>query len=155
MFFDPSRFPRIFSTSRNSTKPEGSDTLARVKAENNMSTWMFAHASTYSCTSGTATHPAEIGAGGSLREVPIEARPGYVIQDVIPSNDRRILLYREKDLPEIGSIDARWETKNFVLYELNPSDGSLFREYEPLSAPGFGIHCEHDGTFVGFSRMEN
>jgi len=66
-------------------KAQGGDTLARVKAENNMSTWMFAPARQHVLMYVRHRKPIllEIGAGGFMREVRIEAPPGYVIQDLI------------------------------------------------------------------------
>jgi hypothetical protein len=74
-----------FSGHPGTEQSPGGDTLARVKAENNMSTWMFAPARQHILMYVWHRKPIllEIGAGGFMREVPIEAPPGYVIQDVI------------------------------------------------------------------------
>ena len=59
--------------------------------------------------------------------------------------------YRRDGLPDIGEVDTRPESKNFVLYEVNPSDGTLKSRIDLEGTRHFDVACEHDGALIGFS----
>jgi hypothetical protein len=92
----------------------------------------------------------EVGAGGVVREVPLEIPKDFVIDTIIPSEDRWIIRVRRENLSDKTEIDARPEAKNYVLYEVDPSDGHLRRELSVSSGPLFSIACEQGGTFTAF-----
>ena len=86
-----------------------------------------------------------------MREVPLEAPRGYTLANVISASDRWIMRYRRDGLSEIGQVDTRPESKNFVLYEVNPSDGTLKSRIDLEGTRHFDIACEQDGALIGFS----
>jgi urease beta subunit len=103
---------------------------------------------------GAAGVVLEVGSGGAVREVPLESPPAYELDGFVPANDRWLVRYRRKDLPERGGIDANGSSGNFVLFDVNPLDGSLRRGLElPGRSSVFGIGCESEGevTMVGLN----
>jgi hypothetical protein len=127
--------------------------LNRARAETSLSWWLFAPArhKVLLYVAHSKAPILEVGAGGAVREVPLEAPKGYVLDSVVPANDRWIMRFRREGLSVGGEMDARPQTRNFVYYEVNPEDGSLRRQLEIASGPGFGIACEQDGVLTGFS----
>ncbi len=93
----------------------------------------------------------EVGAGGMVREVTIEHPKGYGIDGVLPSNDRWLIRFRKDGLSEAGPIDSNPETKNYVLYEVDPFDGSLKRQIEMADGTLYSSSCEKDGTITAFT----
>ena len=72
------------------TQGESGEVLNQARAESSLSWWLFAPARhrllLYQAHSKAPL--LEVGAGGVVREVPLEAPKGYVLNAVIPSNDR-------------------------------------------------------------------
>jgi hypothetical protein len=132
---------------------QSGDILNQVNAESSLSWWIFAPARqrVLLYQAHTTSPLLEVGAGGAVREVPLQAPKGYVLDDVISANDRWIMRFRKESLSDSAPIDARPEAKNYVLYELDPSDGSLRRQIELETGPFYSIACEQDGVFTAFS----
>jgi len=93
----------------------------------------------------------EVGPGGSVREVPLHFPNGYVLDSVISANDRWIIRFRRESLSDSGAINTRPEANNYVLYEVDPSDGSLRRKIEADGGFLYSLACEQDGVFTAFS----
>jgi hypothetical protein len=79
------------------------------------------------------------------------SRGDYSIRDQNTGGGRWIMRYRRDGLPDIGEVDTRPESKNFVLYEVNPSDGTLNSRIDLEGTRHFDVACEHDGALIGFS----
>jgi hypothetical protein len=59
--------------------------------------------------------------------------------------------FRKESLSDAGAIDARPEANNYVLYEVDSSDGSLRRRIEVEGGLLSSLACEQDGVFTAFS----
>lgn len=59
--------------------------------------------------------------------------------------------FRKEGLSDSEEIDRRPESLNYVIYELDSSDGTLKSRIDATSSPGFGLACEQGGIFTGFS----
>ena len=123
----------------------GSD-LNRARAESSLSWWLFTPSAgkVLLYIAHSKAPVLELSPGGAIREVPIQAPEGYILDGFIPANDRWIVRFRRENPPDHGAIDRRPETKNYVLYEVNRADGSLKREFQAISGSSFGSACEHD-----------
>jgi hypothetical protein len=96
----------------------------------------------------------EIGDGGARREVEVEPPKGYALEAFLPSNTRWIVQFKRQGLPD-SEVDRRPETQNVLLYEVNPSDGSLRRKLiEDPNPPFSSAACEHDGRLLSFRTDE-
>jgi hypothetical protein len=93
----------------------------------------------------------EVGAGGAVREVTIDHPKGYGMDGVLPSNDRWLIRFRKEGLSETGEINSDPKTKNFVLYEVGPLDGSLRRRIDMADGMLYSSSCEKDGTVTAFA----
>jgi hypothetical protein len=94
----------------------------------------------------------EIGNGGSAREVPVEGPRGYELDSFVPSTKHWFAIFRRSGIGGVGSsVDSRASSKNFLMAELNPSDGSVERLFEMDSGSFFDIACEADGQFISYS----
>ncbi|MGH9606731.1 MAG: hypothetical protein ACRD3N_13660 [Terracidiphilus sp.] len=128
--------------------------LNQARAASSLSWWLFASVRDkvilYQAHSNAPV--LEVGAGGYVRQIPLQAPSGYELDGMISASDLWIVRFRRKDLPADRPIDLRPEAKNYVLYEVNPGDGSLESELDVSSGPAFGIACEQDGVLTGFSR---
>ena len=93
----------------------------------------------------------EVGAGGVVREITIEHPKGYGIDSVLPSNDRWLIRFRKDGLSDTRAISADPKTKNYVLYEIDPVDGSLKRQIEMELWSFYSASCEKDGTVTAFT----
>lgn len=135
---------------------ESGNMLNGGKAETSLSWWLFAPVRNrivlYQAHSKSPV--LEVGAGGSVREVALDAPDGYVLDDILPANDRWLVQFRKQDLAETGEMDARPQTHNFVLYEADPNDGSLKRRIDLPAVdkdhPATFIACEQDGLVNAF-----
>ena len=127
--------------------------LNRVRAESSLSWWLFSptrqRVLLYQAHSKSPV--LEVGAGGVVREVPLQAPRGYLLDGVISANDRWIMRYRKESLSDSGQIDTRPEAKNYALYEVDPLDGRLKTQIDVGSGPLFSISCEQDGLITAFS----
>jgi hypothetical protein len=133
------------------------DELDRGRAETSLSWWLFAPARQRILLYQSRTNAPvlEVGAAGVVREVPVAAPSGYVLDGVISSGDRWIMRYRRSGIPEFGAVDNRPETMNVRIFEVDPNDGSLKTEFEAGAGPGYGIACEQDGVFTGLSMSSD
>jgi hypothetical protein len=125
----------------------------QVQAESSLSWWTIALARKkillYQAHSNAPV--LEVGAGGALREVPIQFPKGYTLDGIISANDRWIMRFRRESLSDSGQIDARPEANNYVLYEVDSSDGSLKHRIVAETGPFYSIACEQDGVLTAFS----
>jgi hypothetical protein len=131
--------------------------LNQGRAETSLSWWLFApvRQKVVLYIAHSTAPVLEIGAGGAAREVSLQAPDGYEIDGFISATDRWIVRFRLKDLSGYGENGGRSEARNYALYEVNPSDGSLKTELETSSVPAFGIACESGGTLTGFSMTSD
>jgi hypothetical protein len=138
---------------------EGSsgDFLRQAKAEQTMSWWQFAPVGKKVLLYQARSHAPllEVGEGGAVREIPLDAPKGYTLENVIPANDRWLMMFRRDSLETEGkTVDAHAESGNFVLYELDPNDGSLKRQIDLAASGDFEFSCEMDGSLIGFLTSE-
>jgi hypothetical protein len=149
----PLEVPAKMADSPDLRRGESGEDIVRMQAESAMSWWLFAPARhkilLYQARSKSPV--LEVGAGGVVREVPLEAPRGYTLANVISASDRWIMRYRRDGLSDFGEVDTRPESKNFVLYEVNPSDGTLKNQIDLEGTRHFDIACEQDGALIGFS----
>lgn len=152
----PLEIPAQLQDSPELTAGETGPEINRARAESSLSWWLFAPSGQKTILyKAHSTAPLlEVGVAGAAREIPLEMPKGYEIDAVVPGNDRLIVRYRRHGLSSSGSIDANPEVVNYVLYQVNPSDGTLLRQLDPGAGPLFNIACEQDGVFTAFS-MEN
>jgi hypothetical protein len=132
---------------------QSGDSLNQIDAEGSLSWWIFVPArhTVLLYQAHTKSPVLEVGAGGSVREVPIQSPKGYVLDSVIPANDRWVMRFRRENLTDSAEIDPRPETKNYLLYEVDSGDGSLRRRIDLATGPFYSIACEQDGVFTAFS----
>jgi hypothetical protein len=130
-----------------------SDSEKQFKAESAMRSWKFAWArqKVLLFQAHSSAPILEVGAGGAVREVTIEHPKGYGIDGVLPSNDRWLVSFRKDGLSNAGAIDTDPKTKNFVMYEVDPLDGSLRRRIEMADGMFYSSSCEKDGTITAFT----
>jgi hypothetical protein len=147
------------SLTQNPQLQEGTsgDFLRQAKAETTMSYWEFAPVRKKVLLYQRGSHAPvlEVGAGGAVREVPVSAPKGYTLHGVVPANDRWLMRFKKDGLDDQGkAVDAHAENGNFVLYELDPNDGSLKRQIDLVTGTDFEISCEVDGSLIGFLASE-
>jgi hypothetical protein len=97
---------------------------------------------------GTTFPVLEIKESGSVREIPVTAPKGYVLDASVSSNDRWIIEFKRSGLSDDAAVDARPESNNYVFYEINQSDGSLQRRLIMNNGDLSWMACEHDGTMT-------
>jgi hypothetical protein len=141
---------------------QSGDLGKQINAAGSLSWWIFAPArNRVLLYQAHAQSPIlEVGAGGAVREVPVQAPKGYVLDGVLSANDRWIMRFRRESLSGSGEIDARPEASNYVLYEVDSSDGSLRRRIDvggrppiqPRLRAGRGVHRILGGRRKGDSR---
>ena len=91
----------------------------------------------------------EITSTGVIRKVRLEVPKGYQLDGFVPSNDRWIALFRRIGLDEKGPIDAGAASGNFVMFDVNPLDGSLRTQLKiPDEYTVFDVACESDGELT-------
>jgi hypothetical protein len=129
------------------------DWRQRNQALSTLSSWQFAWArnKVLLFQAHSSAPILEVGAGGAVREVTIEHPKGYGIDGVLPSNDRWLIRFRKDGLSDTGKISMNPNDKNFVLYEVDPVDGSLRRQIAMEMWNLFSASCEKDGTITAFT----
>lgn len=136
---------------------ESGDAMNAAKAQSSLSWWHFAAARNRVLLyqSRREAPVLEVGAGGGMREVTVQAPKGYVLSVIYPANDRWLMQFIRSDLSQMGAIDTRPQTFNSVLYEVDPNDGSLRRR---IDLPTIGakstpatLACVQDGVVQAFS----
>jgi hypothetical protein len=147
------------SLTQNAQLQEGTsgDFLKQAKAETTMSYWEFAPVRKKVLLYQRGSHAPvlEVGAGGAVREVPLDAPKGYTLHAVVPANDRWLMRFQRDGLDSEGKgVDARPESGNYLLYEVDPNDGSLKRQIDLVTGTDFEISCEVDGSLIGFLASE-
>lgn len=149
----PLQIPQAMEHDSALTQGQTGSDLNRARAETSLSWWLFTpSAGRVLLYVAHSKFPVlELGPGGAMREIPLQAPEGYLLDGFIPANDRWMVRFRRENLPDHGAVDRRPESRNYVLYEVNRADGSLKREFKAISGPGFGSACEHDGVLTGFS----
>lgn len=152
----PLEIPEEMANDPALVKGETGGVLNAGKAMTRLSGWQFATArgSVVLYQAHASAPVVEIGPGGVERAVPLQAPKGYELETVIAANDRWLMKFRRASLPETEAYDARPQSGNVVLYEIDPNDGSLRRRIElpPLDKEHVSpdLACEEDGTIVGF-----
>lgn len=131
----------------------GSDISQQVQAASGLNSWKFALAMNkvllYQLRSNTPI--LEVGAGGTVREVTIEHPKGYVIEGVLPSNDRWLIRFRKEGVGLRGLANTDPTANIYLLYEVNPGDGSLRRRIAVTAAIFYSASCEKDGKITAFT----
>ena len=132
---------------------QSGDVSQQVNAESSLSWWLFVPTRhrVLLYQAHTNSPVLELGAGGAVREVPLQSPKGYALDEVVSANDRWIMRFRKTSLSDSGAIDANPETKNFLLYEVDSADGTLRREIDVKGGVFYSIACEQDGVFTAFS----
>ena len=145
--------PNAMMSSSEIEAGQSGDSLNEIPAESSLSWWLFAPSRErvllYQAHSKSPI--LEVGAGGVVREVPIAFPQGYVLDDVIPANDRWIMRFRKESSSDSSAVDTRPESNTYVLFEVDPADGHLRRQIEVSAGPFYSISCEQDGVFSAFS----
>ena len=129
------------------------DESDRARAQTSLAQWLFApvRGRILLFAAHSNAPVVEIGAAGVTREVSISAPKDYSLSAVIASNDKWLFRYARKALPMVGETENRPESRNYLLYEIDPDDGHIKSEIDPGAGPSFGIACEHDSVLTGFS----
>ena len=147
------QIPSEMQDSRALVEGQAGGTVERAKAESSLSSWIFASVRhkvlLYQVNASVPV--VEVGAGGAVREVHVQFPRGYALDSVIPADDRWLMRFRRQNLSDSGAIDASPEAGNYVLYEVNPSDGSLRRRVEMATGPFYSVACEQGGVIKAFS----
>ena len=145
--------PQQMSDTPELRQGQSGEPMKQAMAESSISWWLFASARQKILLYQARSHSPvlEVGAGGAVREVPLQAPKGYALESIISSSDRWLICYRRDGLPDGQQIDARPEAKNFILYEVNPSDGSLKSQIDLVTDRRFEIACEQDSSLIGFA----
>jgi hypothetical protein len=125
----------------------------QMQAEDTMNSWQFAWARQKVLLFQTHSSAPilEVGAGGAVREVTVEHPKGYVIDSVLPSNDRWLIRFRKEGLSQTGGTNTDPKANNYVLYEVNPGDGSIRRKLVMGISSFYSASCEKDGTVTAFT----
>jgi hypothetical protein len=136
---------------------ESGPDINQSKAESSLSWWLFSSSrNRILLYQAHTSHPVlEVGAGGAAREVQLEVPKGYAVDGFVPANDRWIVRYARDSAFAGRAADASTESKNLVLYEVDPADGSLRRRIDPGAGSFFDIACEQDAVFTAFSMKED
>jgi len=147
------QIPAEMVTSPEIVAGQSGDIGKQINAAGSLSWWIFAptRKRILLYQAHTKSPVLEVGAGGAVREVPLHSPKGYVLDGVLSANDRWIMRFRRESLSDSGAIDARPEANNYVLYEVDSSDGSLRRKIEVDRGLFHSIACEQDGVFTAFS----
>jgi hypothetical protein len=141
-------------------KGETGDQLNRAMAETSLSSWHFAVSRHKVLLYQAHTHAPvlEIGAAGATREVPIQAPAGYSLDSIYPATSRWLFQFRKESLDDSQNIDTSPQTRNYVLYEVDPYDGSLRRRFDLPATDdqhaAYFIGCEQDGALIAIT-MQN
>jgi hypothetical protein len=123
-----------------------------VNASGSLSLWQFACARhkliLYKPHSSSLV--LEVSTGGAIREVPLAAPAGYELDGVVSGMDRWIMRFRRHGLSDSQVSDASTASGNFLLYEIDPSDGSLRTRLNLATGSVFSLACEADNTITSF-----
>ncbi len=98
----------------------------------------------------------EIGQGGAGREVPLGLPAGYDLDGILPGSDRWIARLRRKNAAasQTGTIDTSAKGGDYLLAELNPSDGTTRRLFSMESGSYFDVVCAADDALIAYSIDE-
>ena len=134
---------------------QSSDVTKQVVAETSMNWWNFALARNKVILYKARTNDpiVEIGSGGVARDISVDYPEGYVLDSIVPANDRWIVRFRKGAIEDAATSGKPIEATSYVLYEADPVDGTLLRQFE-ISGPFYSIACEHDGVISAFSVQE-
>ena len=126
------QIPEEMANSPEIVAGQTSDVVKQAASRSSLSWWIFAPTRNRVLLyqAHTKSPVLEVGAGGAVREVPLQSPKGYVLDGVISANDRWVMRFRRESLSDSGAIDSRPETNNYVIYEVDPSDGSLRRKID-------------------------
>jgi hypothetical protein len=139
---------------------EARDPVAAGKREVSITRWQFAPVrdDVVLYEPGSTAPIMEILGNGVTREVNIAAPKGYLLNAVLPGTSQWIVRFQRQETSTANpaAVDARPSSENFVLYQVNPQDGSLrLRLKEEDSNSIFEIACETDGTLRAISRTND
>lgn len=134
-------------------KGQAGGALRIGKAASSLSLWQFAAVgkSVVLYDPMEASTVLEVGEGGSTREIEVESPQGYQLDAIIPSTGKWIARFRKSgiSLTDSGAVDSTAGSGNFLLYEIDRSDGSLRARIElPASDSVFDPACEADGKLM-------
>jgi hypothetical protein len=92
----------------------------------------------------------ELGSGGATRYVPLESPDGFTLDGIIPSDDQWIVRYRRKSLSDESEINGSPASGNYLVYSVNPMDGSLSSRLTSRSS-AITLLCEANSAITSFS----
>lgn len=95
---------------------------------------------------GTNAPILEIQPGGSIQELKVAAPKGYVLADMVSSNDRMVAHFQPNNL----DLTKAQNVAEYRYYEVNPDDGTLMVRLEIAGGEAGSIACEHGGGYVSF-----
>lgn len=99
---------------------------------------------------GGSTDPiVEVREGGALREVPIQIPSGFVLADLVASNDRWVAHFRRATYTMKQAQNTN-DPHIYAYYEVRPSDGTLARQLTLQGNRAGTVYCEHDSTYLSF-----
>ncbi len=88
----------------------------------------------------------EIRDGGGVREVPLQIPEGWRFADMVASNDRWVVHFRNENTPPT----VRMSTDTDAYYEVRPQDGSLAAKIVQSGDVPLSIACESSGAYISF-----
>jgi hypothetical protein len=87
-----------------------------------------------------------VSVGGELERLPFKAPKDLSMSDFIPSGSSWYVRFRP------GDADLRKPLPEAVIYQFDPTVGSVIRKIVPSGLSTSAIACEQDGEFLGFGR---
>jgi hypothetical protein len=127
--------------------------LERMKASTDISFWRFVSSmKKVLLYRPNSDEPVlEVSSGGATREVHIETPVGFELDGLVPSADTWIARFRRKGLADSDLAKPSSEGDDYLLFKLNPADGSLVAKLNYTGTSIFGIACEAAGLVSSFS----
>jgi len=139
---------------------EASDPVATAKKMGSVSGWRFApvRQAVVLYEPESISPVLEVQGNGETREIEIARPKGYILNSVLPGADRWIVRFQREEISMSNGhgADSKPSSGNFVLYQVDPRDGSLtMRLNEDDSNNVFEIACEADGELEAVSLTKD
>lgn len=93
----------------------------------------------------------DVNSEGGGREVPLQAPPGFVFVDMVPSNDRWVGHFRTRSTPE----NAPYTKETYSYFELRPQDASISSKLLISGDLPQHLACESDGSYITYKLDKN
>ncbi len=88
----------------------------------------------------------DVSSGGGVREVPLQAPPGFVFAGMIPSNDRWVGHFRVQSARE----NSPFTSETYSYFELHPQDASISAKLLIAGDLPQSLACESDGSYITY-----